>query len=92
MVHGMPAMAFVSLGEYSNLGIWYQPAHTAVPPAREVRGWLRSDGEYILEIRDIDPSGKVEAVYLNPKPINNYMRLKAAATLPLTAHGNRRLP
>ena len=32
--------------------------------------WLRPDGGYILEIRAVDPSGKIAAVYLNPKPIN----------------------
>src|SRR4029077_17230524 len=32
--------------------------------------WLRPDGGYVLEIRAVDPSGKVDGVYLNPKPIN----------------------
>jgi hypothetical protein len=32
--------------------------------------WLRPDGGYILEIRSVDPSGKIDGVYLNPKPIN----------------------
>ena len=32
--------------------------------------WLRLDGGYILEIRSVDSSGKIDAVYLNPKPIN----------------------
>jgi hypothetical protein len=32
--------------------------------------WLRLDGGYIFEIRAVDPSGKVDAVYLNPNPIN----------------------
>ena len=32
--------------------------------------WLRLDGGYILDIRDIDASGKIEAVYLNPRPIH----------------------
>jgi hypothetical protein len=32
--------------------------------------WLRPDGGYILEIRDVDASGTIEAVYLNPRPIN----------------------
>jgi hypothetical protein len=31
--------------------------------------WLRPDGGYILEIRTVDASGKIDAVYLNPKPI-----------------------
>ena len=32
--------------------------------------WLRLDGGYVLEIRAVDPSGKIDAVYLNPNPIN----------------------
>ena len=32
--------------------------------------WLRPNGGYIFEIRTVDPSGKIDAVYLNPKPIN----------------------
>ena len=32
--------------------------------------WLRPDGGYILEIRAVDASGKIDAVYLNPRPIN----------------------
>jgi hypothetical protein len=32
--------------------------------------WLRLDGGYILEIRAVDPSGKIDGIYLNPKPIN----------------------
>jgi hypothetical protein len=32
--------------------------------------WLRPDGGYILDIRDVDASGKIEAVYLNPRPIH----------------------
>src|SRR4030095_13976912 len=32
--------------------------------------WLRPDGGYVLEIRAVDSSGKIDAAYLNPKPIN----------------------
>lgn len=32
--------------------------------------WVRPDGGYVLEIRSIDPSGKMNAAYLNPRPIN----------------------
>jgi hypothetical protein len=31
--------------------------------------WLRVDGGYVLEIRAVDSSGQIDAVYLNPKPI-----------------------
>ena len=32
--------------------------------------WLRPDGGYVIEVKDIDASGKMEAAYLNPRPIN----------------------
>jgi hypothetical protein len=32
--------------------------------------WQRPDGGYILEIREIDPSGKMVVAYFNPRPIN----------------------
>ncbi len=32
--------------------------------------WLRPDGGYILEIRNVDASGKIDATYLNPRPIH----------------------
>ena len=36
---------------------------------RLVGRWLRPDGGYILDIKEIQPDGKVVAVYLNPRPI-----------------------
>jgi hypothetical protein len=32
--------------------------------------WQRPDGGYVLEIREIDGSGKMDAGYFNPRPIN----------------------
>jgi len=32
--------------------------------------WLRPDGGYIIEIRSISTDGRMEAAYLNPRPIN----------------------
>jgi uncharacterized protein (DUF2147 family) len=32
--------------------------------------WMRPDGGYILTVKDIDPAGKMEAAYYNPRPIN----------------------
>jgi hypothetical protein len=32
--------------------------------------WLRLDGGYVLEIRSVDAGGAIDAVYLNPQPIN----------------------
>jgi len=32
--------------------------------------WVRPDGGYIIQIRAIDGSGKMDAGYFNPRPIN----------------------
>jgi uncharacterized protein (DUF2147 family) len=32
--------------------------------------WLRPDGGYILSVKDVDPGGKMDAAYYNPRPIN----------------------
>jgi hypothetical protein len=54
------------------------PADESVPaePARapdfgKLKGrWLRQDGDYVLEIREVAESGKTEAAYFNPRPIH----------------------
>lgn len=48
------------------------PAAAAVSPelAKLVGKWQRPDGGYILDIRSIDSSGKLDAGYFNPNPIN----------------------
>jgi hypothetical protein len=46
-------------------------AVTATAGFQPLRGrWLRPDGGYILDIRDVDASGKIDAMYLNPRPIH----------------------
>jgi len=32
--------------------------------------WLRPDGGYIVEIRNVEPGGKMDAAYFNPRPIH----------------------
>ena len=32
--------------------------------------WMRNDGGYILSVKDVDPAGKMDAAYYNPRPIN----------------------
>lgn len=50
------------------------PAHdtaaAARPDLRKLKGrWRRSGEQYVLEVRDIDESGRVDAAYFNPQPI-----------------------
>lgn len=32
--------------------------------------WVRDSGGYVLDIRNVQSDGRLEAAYLNPKPIN----------------------
>ncbi|HOX00770.1 MAG TPA: hypothetical protein P5555_04965 [Candidatus Paceibacterota bacterium] len=47
----------------------------SIPPdprplfAKLVGRWVRPDGGYILEIRRVEPQGRVDAGYFNPRPI-----------------------
>jgi hypothetical protein len=47
------------------------PAPAAVKGAKLIGRWLRPDGGYVLEVRAVDgASGRMEAAYLNPRPIH----------------------
>ena len=47
------------------------PATAPNPGFEKLKGrWLRPDGGYILEIRSVEPAGKMDAAYLNPRSIN----------------------
>jgi uncharacterized protein (DUF2147 family) len=48
------------------------PSAATVSPdlAKLVGKWERPDGGYIVEIKSVDPSGKLDAAYFNPNPIN----------------------
>ena len=49
------------------------PASAAAPNPefQKLKGkWLRPDGGYILEIKSVEDGGKLDAAYLNPKPIH----------------------
>src|SRR6266704_6886396 len=41
----------------------------AVGVERLVGRWVRPDGGYVLDIRSAQPGGRLEAAYLNPRPI-----------------------
>ena len=53
-----------------------ESSDSAASPASEANPlmlqgkWLRPDGGYVLELRDVGFSGTVTAAYFNPKPIN----------------------
>lgn len=70
-------MAIMVLGA----GLWYrmhksnqgkiasEPAGIKVP--QHIAGqWQRTDGGYVLEIRQSTPDGRLDVAYFNPNPIN----------------------
>jgi len=47
------------------------PAATPNPGFEKLKGrWLRPDGGYVVEIRSVEPGGKLDATYSNPRPIH----------------------
>ena len=43
----------------------------ASPDFQKLKGrWLRPDGGYVVDIRNVSDSGKLDAAYFNPKPIH----------------------
>jgi hypothetical protein len=41
--------------------------------------WVRPDGGYVIEVRNVDAGGRMQAAYYNPNPIN-VSRAEAART------------
>jgi hypothetical protein len=37
---------------------------------RLIGNWMRTDGGYIIAVRSVDPEGRVDAAYFNPRKIN----------------------
>jgi uncharacterized protein (DUF2147 family) len=47
------------------------PTPTISPELAKLVGkWERPDGGYVVEIKSVDPSGKLDVAYFNPNPIN----------------------
>jgi hypothetical protein len=43
----------------------------AKPDFRPLKGrWLRPDGGYVVEVKDVDEAGRMDAAYFNPRPIH----------------------
>lgn len=50
-----------------------EPAKTSQSDFRRLEGrWVRPDGGYILELKDIKKDGSMTAAYFNPRPIKVY--------------------
>jgi hypothetical protein len=53
-------------------------AASKVDLQRLIGDWVRPDGGYVISVRRIEPGGRVEAAYLNPRPIQ-VSRVEASA-------------
>lgn len=53
------------------LGCGVTSSATAQDDSQRLAGrWLRTDGGYLLELRDIKEDGSLKAAYFNPRPIH----------------------
>lgn len=67
------AVALVVLGIAENGAAVGQPAASSgkAPDAQRLVGqWVRPDGGYVLEVREVGKDGSLKAGYFNPRPIN----------------------
>ena len=74
---GLAIFAVVFLAVKSGRETEQKSAAPAITPSpqepntqRLVGNWMRTDGEYIIAVRSVDPAGRVDAAYFNPRPIN----------------------
>jgi len=72
----LTAMALVLVQTAIAQGVASAPQAAAAPaPSAKISvdtlkgSWVRPDGGYTIEIRSIDPNGRLDATYFNPKPL-----------------------
>jgi len=64
----LPAAIALVVVVGSAAGIWWSGSHT--PFAKLTGKWQRPDGGYTVDVTGVDPGGKMDAAYFNPKPIH----------------------
>jgi len=72
---GLPLFAGIALAValLAAGGYWWNQARQgdALAQFQKLQGrWQRADGGYIIDIRSVEPGGKLTAGYFNPRPIN----------------------
>ena len=55
---------------YAEAGSPANPTLEQPDPQRLVGRWVRPDGGYLLEVREVGKDGSMKAGYFNPRPIN----------------------
>jgi len=79
------AAVVIAVAVLAAVGFWWSKGRQAgTPPAAVPKSaatpkaalekltgrWQRPDGGYIIEIRSVEPGGRMNAAYYNPQPIN----------------------
>jgi hypothetical protein len=73
------AVLVIAVAVVAAAGFWWSKDRQAgTPPAatpnsvfEKLTGrWQRPDGGYIIEVRSVEPGGRMNAAYFNPRPIN----------------------
>ena len=74
---GLAIVVVVFLAVKSGRETGQKSAAPAITPSpqetntqRLVGNWVRTDGGYIIAVRSVDPEGRVDAAYFNPRKIN----------------------
>jgi hypothetical protein len=79
------AVVLIVVAVVAAVGFWWSKGHRAgTPPAFDPKvaatpkpafgkltgRWQRPDGGYIIEVRNVESGGRMNAAYFNPRPIN----------------------
>jgi len=74
---GMRALGLVAVlvalgiaGQVADAGQPAAPSAEQPDPQRLVARWVRPDGGYVLDVREVRADGSLKAAYFNPRPIN----------------------
>ena len=63
-------VAFTACGSKSETEVPVSPQAEGITPERLIGRWVRPDGGYVLDIRDVQDNGTLDASYYNPRSIN----------------------
>jgi uncharacterized protein (DUF2147 family) len=69
-VIGQTALASDVVAGQLKRGVILAQAQATPELAKLIGRWVRPDGGYVIDIKSLDPSGKMDATYSNPNPIN----------------------
>jgi len=69
----LAALVVLAVAALAAGGYWWNQARQGdtLTQFQTLQGrWQRNDGGYVIDIRNVEPGGKLTASYFNPRPIN----------------------